>query len=177
MISRPFTIEIALLGYVRPNPQHGYEIHRRYRAADGLGRIWNLKQAQLYAVLGKLEEAGYLTASIPAQETRPARRMFHLTPNGEQAFQNWMTGPVRQPQQLRQEFQAKLYFAQREGAEVCTRLLDEQRQACRRWLAANTAAAEKDAAGSVHLWLLDQFRIGQIRAMLDWLDVCQEKLA
>lgn len=176
MVSRPLTIEIALLGYLTEGPRHGYQIHRSLMEPNGLRRIWWLKQAQLYALLGKLEEAGYLSASIETQEKRPARRMFRLTPKGEEIFRNWLESPVERPRQMRQEFQVKLYFACREGREVCRRLIEEQRHTCCKWLAANDAMSVDYSIGQAHLWLTDQYRIGQIQAMLNWLDLCCEKL-
>lgn len=176
MISRPLGIELALLGYLQRQPLHGYEIHQRLIEPEGLGRIWWMKQAYLYALLGKLEEAGYITASIQPQVARPARRMFRLTVKGVEAFENWLAAPVERPRQMRQEFQVKLYFAQLEGAEVCARLIDEQRRMCHQWLAEQLSAAEQDRDQKVHLWLVDRYREGQIQAMLNWLDVVQEKL-
>lgn len=176
MISRPLGIELALLGYLQRQPLHGYEIYQRLIEPEGLGRIWWMKQAYLYALLSKLEEAGYLTASIQPQVSRPARRMFRLTINGVAAFEKWLTAPVERPRQMRQEFHVKLYFAQQEGADVCGRLIDEQRRICRLWLAEQQSAVEQDRDQKVHLWLVDLYREGQIQAMLHWLDVVQEKL-
>ena len=174
MTSRPLPIEIALLGYLRPGPQHGYQIHQRHNAPEGLGRIWFLKQAILYALLARLKDEGCVAASIQPQETRPARRMYRLTPKGLAVFQDWLAAPVERPRQMRQEFHVKLFFARQEGPAAVARLLDAQRQACRHWLAAHDAGAGQETAA--HLWLVDRYRTGQIQAMLDWLDLCRVKL-
>ena len=126
-------------------------------------------------MLGKLEEAGYLTASVQQQETRPARRVFRITPQGEAVFQSWLESPVERPRQMRAECHLKLYFAHRQGREAVLRLLEAQRRACRAWLEAPPGAGAEP--GDVHFWLVHRFRSGQIQAMLDWLDLCQEKLA
>jgi hypothetical protein len=102
--------------------------------------------------------------------------MFHLTSEGRQAFHAWLTSPVERPRQMRHEFQAKLYFAQQAGSQGCMELIDMQRQVCLKWMEAHAASAEKDGVGTPHLWLMDQFRVGQIQAMLDWLELCREKL-
>lgn len=176
MTSRPLTIELALLGYLQQVSLHGYQIHQRLLEPDGLGQVWRLKQAQLYALLEKLEEAGFIQGTLQAQETRPARRVFHLTPTGQEMLQAWLFSPVTRPRQMRQEFQAKLYFAQIQGHAACARLIAVQRQACQKWLAEQKISAQQESASGAYVWLVDQYRVGQIQAMLDWLDVCQEKL-
>lgn len=176
MVRRPMTIEHALLGFLQPGPMHGYQLHQQLGDPAGLRQVWCLKQAQLYALLGKLEEAGYITSAIQIQEIRPARRVFSLTANGKAAFQNWLSSPVKRPRQMRQEFHAKLYFAHRVSGEACAQLIDLQRQACQEWLEAQNTSIEQESDGNSYIWLVDQYRLGQVRAMLDWLDVCQEKL-
>ena len=94
MISRPLTIELALLGYLRPEPLHAYQIHQLHLSPDGLGQVWRLKQAQLYALLAKLEEADFVRSMIQVQETRPNRRMYQLTVHGEDVYENWLVIPV-----------------------------------------------------------------------------------
>jgi DNA-binding PadR family transcriptional regulator len=112
MIRRSLTIEHALLGILQQGPLHGYQLHQRLSDPAGLKRVWYVKQAQLYALLWKLEEAGYITSSIQQQETRPPRRVFHLTDSGDEAFKTWLYSPVQRPRQVRQEFQAKLCLHQ-----------------------------------------------------------------
>lgn len=177
MVRRSLAIEHALLGFLHQGPIHGYQLHQQLCDPAGLKQIWYLKQAQLYALLGKLEEAGYLTASVQQQETRPARRVFQITRTGQEAFQNWLYSPVLRPRQMRQEFQAKLYFARLEGADACDRLITLQRQVCSQWLAVQKKSVEQDSQDNIFGELVDRFRTGQIQAMLDWLDICQEKLS
>lgn len=177
MVRRSLSIEYALLGFLQQGPVHGYQLYQQLCDPLGLKQIWYLKQAQLYALLGRLEEAGYVTASIQQQETRPARRVFHLTSAGRDAFQNWLYSPVQRPRQMRQEFQAKLYFAQLLGNDACERLITQQRQVCRQWLELQHKSVEQDSADSIFLELVDQYRAGQIQAMLDWLQNCQQKLS
>src|SRR5690606_18145290 len=118
MPSRPHTLELALLGFLRPEPKHGYAIHQELSSPTGLGPVWQVKLSQLYALLGKLEEAGYLLATTEPQENRPPRKVFHLTDAGREAFQQWQQNPVRHGRSLRLEFLVKLYFARLDGTEA-----------------------------------------------------------
>ncbi len=175
-VNVPLSTEFALLGFLRRQPMHGYEIHQQLSAGTGLGLVWRLKQSQLYALLTKLEREGVVATSIEYQEARPPRKMFELTEAGHRAFLAWVQQPVIQGRKLRLDFLAKLYFAQIEGAEVATRLIEQQRIACRDWLRQQEAETEPLRRSQPYDWLVHRFRLGQIEAMLNWLDTCQETL-
>jgi PadR family transcriptional regulator, regulatory protein AphA len=170
----PLSTEFALLGFLRQRPMHGYEIHQQLSDPTGLGLVWRLKQSQLYALLAKLEREGYVKTSIEYQDARPPRKMFELTGAGREAFEAWVQGPVPQGRQLRLDFLAKFYFARREGPEVAARLIEQQRVACRSWLQQQAEGVEALRRSQPYDWLVHQFRIGQIEAMLAWLEMCEE---
>ena len=174
MVRLPLTIEYALLGFLRHGPWHGYEIHRQLSDPAGLGLVWRLKQSQLYALLAKLEDAGYVTAAVEPQEARPPRKVFELTRLGREAFLDWVHSPVPHGREVRLHFLAKLYFAWREGAEVTIRLIEQQRAACQDWLAAHQATSHALPDSPAYAWLVHQFRVAQIEAMLAWLNGCQQ---
>jgi DNA-binding PadR family transcriptional regulator len=174
MIKAPLTMELALLGFLRDEPMHAYEMHQQLHRAEALGLVWRIKQSQLYALLARLEEAGYLTTVTTPQETRPARKMLHLTPAGRAAFEVWRITPVQHGRDLRQEFLAKLYFAQQEGAAYVEKLVEAQRVACQTILAALRARAE--AAEQPYARLVFEFRCSQVEATYQWLDRCMALL-
>ncbi len=173
---QPLTIEHALLGFLRQQPMYGYEIHQRLSELGGVGRVWQLKQSRVYSLLSKLERSGLIEAVVEPQPPRPPRKVLHLTPQGREAFSAWVRSPVGQGHKLRLDFMTKLYFAQQEGAEVVAALLHGQRRACEQWLAAQQALAGESGEGAHYEWLVHQFRIGQIEAMLGWLDQCERAL-
>jgi PadR family transcriptional regulator AphA len=168
MVRRPPGIELALLGFLRQGPLHGYQIHLMLSTPAGLGPIWHLKQSQLYALLGKLEKDGFIHGELEAQEAaRPPRRMYQLTQTGQIAYLDWVQNPVNVPRLIRQEFMVKYYFARQEGSEQARALVDLQRVICRGWL--ETMKAEKIDHVSFN-WQIQQYRIGQIKAALAWLE-------
>lgn len=172
MVKQPLAMEHALLGFLHREPMHAYQLHQQLTAARDLGLVWRIKEPQLYRLVGRLEEAGYVRAVAAPQETRPTRKMLHLTPAGEAAFQDWLRAPVRHGRDLRLEFLAKLYFARQAGRDTTRVLVDAQRgelQTEHDRLAAQ--AARIADAGSFDRLVLE-FRLGQLRAMLDWLDLC-----
>lgn len=177
-LTRPsLSIEYALLGFLRRRPMHGYQIHRQLSDPAGLGLVWRLKQSQLYALLAKLEGEGYITARLRTQDARPPRKVFRLTRAGRDAFLDWVSSPVSHGRQIRLEFLAKFYFARQEGVEVGATLVERQQAACRSWLDAQQKQAEAVRGSQPYNWLVSQFRISQIKAMLAWLEICQQTLA
>ncbi len=177
MVRQPLTIEYALLGFLRQQPRHGYEIYQQLSDPTGLGLVWRLKQSRLYGLLAKLEEEGYLTTTLKLQETRPPRKIFELTDGGREAFLAWVERPVEHGRRLRLDFLAKLYFARQEGPDKAQRLIEQQRAACQSWLAEQQEQAKGLQHTQPYDWLVHQFRVNQIQAMLDWLDTCQQTLS
>jgi DNA-binding PadR family transcriptional regulator len=176
MIRLPLTTELALLGFLNEQPMYGYEIHQRMSDPSGLGQVWQLKQSQLYALMGKLEEEGFLSSELQLQETRPARKVFHLTPSGNQVFLEWLCSPVEHSRDMRLDFLVKLYFIQKEGNEALIQLIQKQLEVCQCWLKYQADHSPTDQNPPVYEWYVRQFRTKQIQAFQDWLEQCQQAL-
>jgi DNA-binding PadR family transcriptional regulator len=176
MIKLPLTIEHALLGLLRRRPMHAYEIHQLLLQSESLGLVWHLKQSQLYALLGRLEEAGYIAATPEEQPGRPARKIMRLTSSGLAAFERWLTSPVEHGRDFRIEFLAKLFFARQDDPATVGQLIERQRRACQSWLVELHVQAEALHRTQPYDWLVHQFRIGQIQAILSWLDTTEAML-
>jgi len=135
---------------------------------SGLGQVWQVKQSQLYALLNRLEEEGYVSTELEFQDSRPPRKMFALTTEGHATFQTWITQPVKHGRDMRLDFLVKLHFARQVGENVAQNLVDSQRIICQSW----QDERENSPQGSFE-WLIDEFRRGQIDAMLTWLEECE----
>jgi DNA-binding PadR family transcriptional regulator len=120
----PSGLELALLGFLREQPAHAYELFQRMEQAGTLGLVWRLKQSHLYALLARLEAAGYLAGDLVRQGTRPPKRMLTLTAKGRTAFDEWVMAPVARGRDFRQEFLAKLYFAASEAPDAVHELVE-----------------------------------------------------
>lgn len=174
--SAPLSIELALLGYVRGQSMHGYEIYQRLLNPSGLGNVWRIKQPLLYAYLKRLEAAGLLRATVEAQAERPPRRLLAITPAGEEAFHRWLVQPVARGRELRLEFLAKLYFARSEGHAVALRLLDAQLQQFADWLDRLDTHRSNLPNAAVYERLVVDYRRGQVSAAIDWLTTVHAEL-
>ena len=176
MVKLPLALEHALLGLLREQPMHAYQMYQRLAQAEDLGLVWHLKQSQLYALLARLEDAGYIAATVEPQGSRPPRRMLHLTASGAAALDTWLHTPVAHGREFRQEFMAKLFFAGQDDPPAVGQLIADQRAACRCWLADLHTQADRVGDEGSFAWLVLQFRIANLEAILRWLDICTATL-
>ena len=169
------SVEYSPLGLLSERPMHGYEIHQELSRKAGLGLIWTVKQAQLYAILAKLEACGFIAAEVLIQGNRPARKVFHLTQDGLKAFEDWLSTPSSR-RDFRLDFLAKLCFAKRKSPKAVEALLSKQRALCVSWIEEMQGRAAASEKGEMD-HLVFRYRIGQLKSMLAWLDECKRDLA
>jgi PadR family transcriptional regulator, regulatory protein AphA len=162
-------LEYVMLGLVQ-QPTHAYEMFRQFGPALPLGMIWHLKQSHLYALLARLEQMGYVTATVESQGARPPRRVLRLTEAGRAALESWLATPVAHGRDIRQEFLAKLYFTVQRGPEVARALVTAQEAVTRTWR--DEAQAQFDVATQPYAQLVLRYRLGQIDATFTWLAEC-----
>jgi DNA-binding PadR family transcriptional regulator len=168
--------ELALLGFLKKNPRHGYDLYQELSEPEGLWQVWRMKQSQLYALLNRLEEQGYLAFSREAEGSRPPRKMYRMTPSGREAYASWVRAPVERGRQFRLDLWIKLFFAHREGGAVVTELLDAQQAACLDWQRELEEKGVSREDAEPYRRVVHQYRAGQVQAMLDWLDSSRNEL-
>lgn len=159
--------EPALLGFLRQAPLHGYDLYKQ--VTTELGPVWHLGQSQMYAILKEYETRGWVRIVLQTQGGRPPRKVLELTPAGSHAFDEWMEQSARGLRELRVDFLARLFFARAQGKQPLRRLLDRQIQATRREME-NFVTARADQDPSEFADLVRNFRVEQLRAILDWLE-------
>ncbi|MCR2783246.1 MULTISPECIES: PadR family transcriptional regulator [unclassified Microbacterium] len=98
------SLRYALLALVRVGPQSGYDLQKQFSVS--VGHLWHAPDSQIYPELRKMEGEGLILGEEQARGERGMRRMYHVTPAGDQAFLDWMASPpeyqrVRDPAHLR----------------------------------------------------------------------------
>lgn len=169
------TTEYALLGFLHEGSSHGYELHKKLTDPEGIGMIWGVKIANMYAQLDKLARKGLIRGEVQEHEQRPARTEYSLTLEGEKEFQRWLTRLIEHPRDFRHDFMARVYFLKRLQPEKLPGLIDLQLTVTRRWL---TNTIEKESALSrpgTFENLTYHFRVSQIQSMVDWLSWLKEQ--
>jgi PadR family transcriptional regulator AphA len=162
----------VLLGFLMCQPRHGYELYQEF--SRELARVWEIGQSQLYAQLKQLEEDGLVSVETEFQPSRPPRKVYHLTPEGRAAFEEWVYQPTPYLRYIRVEFLARLYFFQRLSLDGFQQLVDEQKAVCRAQ-SERFSRLEGETDDDFRKLVLE-FRQGQLDAVIGWLDRCLEVL-
>lgn len=170
-MKRESSPQLLLLGLLAQEPMHGYELYQNLTSSP-LRKVWNLGRSQTYKLLRELEALGYVEGQRELQENRPAKKIYHITLLGREAFLRWLEMPIATPRLIRVEFLAKLFLAQPLGLQMTGRVIDIQIAACQRRLA--RLQEEVSDKGFDHL--VFHFRSGQIQAIIDWLEYCRSML-
>ena len=162
----------ALLGLLHAGPRHGYDLFQEYDRE--LGRVWRVGQSQLYAQLKHLEEAGLVSVRVEEQPSRPARKVYQLTTEGQAAFDEWVHQPTPYLRHIRVEFLARLYFFRHLALNGLDKLVAQQKAVCRDQI--DRFDRLMPDAEDPFARLVFEFRRGQLEAVVRWLDRCLELL-
>ncbi len=163
----PLRFEYIILGLIRRQPAHGYELLQDWNQPNHIGMIWQVKSGLLYAALDKLNQLGFLEASLVSGQAAPLKKKYHITPAGEQVFLEWLGTPVAAVRDFRQDFLSRLFFAPDVDPGFMADLISRQKSICQGWV--NSLESQcKNSAGFEQQVLV--FRIHQARSILEWLE-------
>ncbi|MEA2493094.1 MAG: hypothetical protein QOJ29_1005, partial [Thermoleophilaceae bacterium] len=96
-----------VLGLVRLSGEATpYQLKQRVEL--GLGDLWSVPHAQVYREPGRLAAAGLLDETVEAGGRR--RRLYRMTPKGEQTLADWLADPVTEFTELRDPGLLKLFL-------------------------------------------------------------------
>lgn len=158
------------LGLLAAGPKHGYGLYRDFE--EYFGSIWKAGQTKFYVALSSLQDEGYLNAVMEPQENRPARKVYHLTEKGQEEFQAWLHEPVYSMRAIRVEFIAKLRFFDLLDEPGAQALIDEEIALFSEMLAEWEAEDPADPFYD----LVNDYRIRQARAIVEWLESAKQNL-
>jgi PadR family transcriptional regulator, regulatory protein AphA len=163
--------EYLVLGALSGGPLHGYDLYQYLE--EHLGKIWTLGRSQTYALLSRMEQAGLVSHERQAQEKRPDRKVFSLTPAGRKKFNAWVKTPVEHVRDLRLEFLAKIHFLEKGDRKILGILIEGQQQVCREKL---SRLEERNRSGPPGMERMAcDFRQALARAALEWLEVLKKR--
>ena len=160
-------VEYALLGLLRREPRHGYDLAREFAPDTPLGEVVHLEMSMLYALLKKLERDGHVRSAMQMQGSRPPRKIFELTESGHRALDDWLAEPVERTRDLRLEFLLKLYIARDADPALARSLIAGQHDVCERHIA--SLHEQIDAEQDSFRRLVLEMRMAQNAALLEWL--------
>jgi PadR family transcriptional regulator, regulatory protein AphA len=170
---RPAT-EYAILALLLEGASHGYDLSRRFAEGTELSRVCRLEMSMLYSLLHRLEKDGLISGREEAVSVYKSRRIMEITGQGRLEIENWLNQPVRHAREIRLDFLVKLYFAHQKKPAQALELLEKQFQYSTDLLAQLEAQHSKIDPNFEKLVL--DFRIEQIKGILNWLEKCRSQL-
>ena len=171
--------EYAVLGLLASGARTGYDV--KTMADEALGHFWNESFGHVYPVLKRLDERGWVTHTVEAQDGRPDRRVYALTPAGEAALREGFTLPV-EPVPPRNELLLKLFFGPLARPGDLRDQLEAHRDAQRDALDALDALVDETQREEAHnaaltYWLLTvDYERAALRAQIGWCDDALDRL-
>jgi DNA-binding PadR family transcriptional regulator len=166
---------LHLLGLLLTGPKTGYELHRIVRAHGDL--YADLKKANVYYLLGRLAQQGYLTvqAEPGARGRRGERLIYSLTESGRARFHELLQQVLRTFEPVPSSIGSAVVFLPRLPRDEAIRLLEERRQSVVEHRA-EVAALNPPEACNTPVGLAMDHLLALIDADLAWTDRTLDRL-
>ncbi len=170
------SVRHAVLGLLAQRPRHGYELRAAFEAVVGGEENWDVKPAQIYTTLSRMEKAGLVAEQSIEQDGGPEKRIYGITPAGYQTLQEWFTEGT-EPEHQRDEFFIKLMLGLVSGAADPYQLIQIQRTHLFTELhTITTQRTRLDPTRELaRVLLLDKVAM-HLEADLRWLDMTEARL-
>ncbi|MBE3039260.1 MAG: helix-turn-helix transcriptional regulator [Chloroflexi bacterium] len=171
------SVRYAILGLLAQKPRHGYELRSAFEAVVGGDANWEVKPAQIYTTLERLEEADLVERTSDLGEgDEPSRRVYAVTGSGHAALKEWFAQGVT-PDHQRDEFFVKLMTALVSGEGKLDRIIQTQRAHLFQELHAATSLRDSynPRTEMAQILLLDK-AVMHLEADLRWLDMAEMRL-
>src|SRR5688500_11012749 len=98
-------LEHAILVSLTERAGSGYELARRFDRS--IGYFWSATHQQIYRVLRRMDEAGWVIHQEIAQDGRPDKKVYEVSEAGWEELTRWLAEPV-EPAILRDGLGVKL---------------------------------------------------------------------
>lgn len=168
---RPLPDEV-ILGLLKAQPTHGYELLEYFRSRTHLGHIWTMSTSQLYAVLKRLEREGAIEGQEVAVQNAPTRVEYSVTETGLHQLETWLFDPHPSSSihRIRVLFLSRIYLA---NLLVLSpeQIIKAQIQACQ--LQKDKFIEQKKRYRSDIELLTIEFVIQQLDSAIGWLKSSQ----
>ncbi|WP_280330786.1 PadR family transcriptional regulator [Nocardia wallacei] len=102
-------LEHALLVSLTERAGSGYELARRFDKS--IGFFWKATHQQIYRVLKRMEQQGWVTGEAVPQDGRPDKKVYRVSAAGRAELARWIAAPSEDIGPLRSELGIKIRAA------------------------------------------------------------------
>jgi DNA-binding PadR family transcriptional regulator len=171
------TLEYIVLGLIGMSPQSGYSI---ISALEESTHRWSASPGSIYPILKRFEQQGLIAGELDlVYETRP-RKMYTLTPQGEETLDEWLRGPMPWSEILDERDIAliKFLFAEtRLTPEEVLAWLDRYERWTDEYAGPRRVFYEVLISGSsVHQQLIHEMTMMELNMQRTWIQMARRRL-
>ncbi|MES9525521.1 PadR family transcriptional regulator [Streptomyces capoamus] len=135
-------LEHAILVSLLEKPGSGYELARRFERS--IGYFWTATHQQIYRVLKRMENDGWIDVRDVPQQGRPDKKEYSVADLGRAALTSWLHDPI-EPESVRHDLAVKIRGAAfDDDPAALTREVERHRRAHRDRLAHYLAGQARD---------------------------------
>ncbi len=102
---RRMALDHAILVSLTERAASGYDLARRFDAS--IGYFWPASHQQIYRVLARMQEAGWVESTVQEQDGRPDKKTYAITDAGLAELDRWAAQPTGR-EAIRSDFAVKL---------------------------------------------------------------------
>ena len=110
------TLQYAILGMLNRESMTGYDLTREFQTS--LFDFWTAKHSQVYPELKSLLEKGYVEYETEISGTALKKKVYTITQQGRDAFQNWEETAYPIKPIPKDEFRLQLFFSEERSFQV-----------------------------------------------------------
>lgn len=104
------SLKYGLLGLLNYRPMTGYDLNSVFE--NSLRYFWRAQKSQIYRELKTMEGEGWVASELILQTDKPNKRVYSITPAGQQALRLWLHQPLyAHEEQLHSELLLQLFFS------------------------------------------------------------------
>lgn len=162
--------ELLLLGMLRFQAMHGYQLHELI--SSHLGGGIRIKRPTTYSLLSRMTDAGWVSYQEEQAGNRPLRRVYTLTDAGEETFQTLVRQGLADNTPTDYPGSVALAFMDAVPPSETIGLLRQRRASVEHLL--HATRSQDEHGGSMQLVIENQIR--HISVELEWLDEVIERL-
>jgi len=172
------SLDHAILGFLNYGPSSGYDLKKVFDMS--VRHFWPADQSQIYRTLGRLAEQGWVEMETVAQEDRPDRKVYHITPAGRAELRHWLTTPLP-PLEVRDAALIQVFFAGQLADEEIIDIFEREADKLRSYLESFNQIPQCsqtyaqtcgiDSPREVFFWMLTlENGVKMLEAQLAWIE-------
>ena len=170
------SLEFAILGFLSYKSLSGYDLKKAFDTS--VQHFWPADQSQIYRTLGRLVEQGWAEVEVVPQDTRPNRKLYHITPAGRKELRRWLQTPLPH-EEARSTALVQVFFAGQLPDEEVLPIFQRAAAELRAQLACYAQVPDQAAPyfalahseREVFFWLLTlECGVAMARGQLEWIE-------